>query len=534
VAPRSLHAPEPQPVTFVELFFDLVFVFAVTQTTVALADDLTWAGAVRGLLLFWLIWWAWTQFTWTLNPADTTHRLVRAITLAATATAFVMAASVPRAFADDALWFAGPYVVVRALGLWLQVRVDLERGADDAHVVVRWAWGSTVGLALVVVGALVDPPARNWVWLLVVLADLAAATLAGRGKTWDLHPGHVAERHGLFVIIALGESLIVAGTAVAGDVRTTGLVVAGLASVAVVALMWWTYFDWFKESLEEGLAASGADGLGQATRDAYSLGHFPLVCGIVGVAVAVEEIMVHPDDPAPLTVRVALAAGVLLFLGATVLAHRRLLGEVLVDRAVVGQVGVGVRQACPAAAHHDLGHRLLVEAPGVHARPCLQRGEADGVGPQRRHVVRVELARQHLVQGPGRALAVGVDERAVDLAELELHPGLVERPGAVHLDVALLDGWPRADAIEGRHEAEGLAGEVVGRPRAGEADLGLGQPGLVPDGLEDRHEHLDLVEVGLGPHVRHLGGGDHCDVDHQVTPSPGWVTITSGSPLGRK
>ena len=343
MASSSLHAPESQPVTFVELFFDLVFVFAVTQTTVALAHDLTWPGALRSLLLFWLIWWAWTQFTWTLNPADTTHRLVRSITLVATGTAFVMAASVPRAFEDDALWFAVPYVVVRALGLYLQVRVDHERAADDAHLVTRWALGSTVGLVLVVVGALIDPPARNWLWLLVIVADLGAATLAGRGKTWDLSPSHVAERHGLFVIIALGESLIVAGTAVAGDERTAELVTAALASVVVVSLLWWTYFDWFKDSLEGGLERVAPGELGRATRDAYSLSHFPLVCGIIGVAVAVEEIMVHPDEPAPQKVLVALAAGVALFLGSTALAHRRLNGGVLWTRlGVVAATGAAV------------------------------------------------------------------------------------------------------------------------------------------------------------------------------------------------
>jgi low temperature requirement protein LtrA len=205
VPSRPLHAPEDQPVTFVELFFDLVFVFAVTQITVSTAHDLTWGGVARSLLLFWLIWWAWTQFTWTLNPADTLHRTVRVITLLATAAAFVMAASVPRAFGDDPMWFAVPYVVVRMLGLWLQVQVDRERGVDDGSLILRWAVGSSVGLVLVLIGALADPPMRNWIWCAVIAADLLATSAAGRGKTWDLTPGHVSERHGLFVIIALGD-----------------------------------------------------------------------------------------------------------------------------------------------------------------------------------------------------------------------------------------------------------------------------------------------------------------------------------------
>jgi low temperature requirement protein LtrA len=135
----NYRAAGPQSVTFVELFFDLVFVFAVTQLTVLTAHDLTPDGILRSILLGWLIWWAWTQFTWTLNPADTTHPVVRIVTLAATAVALVMAASVPRAFAEDALWFAAPYVVVRVLGLGLQVRVELERVGANHMGVVTWA-----------------------------------------------------------------------------------------------------------------------------------------------------------------------------------------------------------------------------------------------------------------------------------------------------------------------------------------------------------------------------------------------------------
>jgi low temperature requirement protein LtrA len=331
-----------------------VFVFAVTQITATTAHDLTWPGAVRSLLLFWLIWWAWTQFTWTLNPADTLHRMVRVITLVATLVAFVMAASVPRAFADDAMWFAVPYVVVRALGLWLQVRVDRERGADDERLILRWAAGSSVGLVLVIVGALVDPPVRNWIWLAVILADLGAATAAGRGKTWDLTPAHVSERHGLFVIIALGESLILAGSAVAENDRTASLVLTALAATAMMALLWWAYFDWFQKALEHGLAAAPPEDLGRMTRDAFSLTHYPLVMGIVFIAAAVEEIMLHPDDPAPRKVLVSLGGGLVLLLGSTVLAfwrtHRVLLVRRLAVTAVTGLAVAVLPETDPAIA----------------------------------------------------------------------------------------------------------------------------------------------------------------------------------------
>ncbi len=326
---RSFHTSEPQSVTFVELFFDLVFVFAVTQVTALTAHHLTAVGILHSLLLFWLIWWAWTQFTWTLNPADTTHDGVRLVTILATGAAFVMATAVPGAFEADALWFAIPYLLVRVLGLALQIRVEVEDSTSSQGGVWAWAGFSMIGLLLVLMGALADPSARTALWVAAVVADLVAALVAGRAREWDLNPAHLSERHGLFVIIAIGESLIVAGAAVAGDVRTLPLAGVAVASLAVAGLMWWTYFGWLQEALEHGIAATAPSRMGAAARDAFSLSHFPLVCGIVGFAVAVEEFVAHPDEPASGAVIAALGAGVALFVGFSAVSywvlHRRLL-----------------------------------------------------------------------------------------------------------------------------------------------------------------------------------------------------------------
>ncbi len=337
-----LHAPEEQAVTFVELFFDLVFVFAVTQVTVLTAHHLDAPGVGRSLVLFWLIWWAWTQFTWTLSPADTQHTVVRATTLAATGAAFIMAASVPRAFEDDPMWFAVPYVLIRVLGIGLQVRVDHEQAHEGQGISMLWVYVSIVGLAVVLIGANVDEPVRTWVWVGAIGVDFLAAGLAGRGAVWDLHPGHFSERHGLFVIIALGESLIVAGTAVAGDDRTTDLVVAAGACLVVACLLWWTYFGWLKEALEEEFSKVSATDLGGAARDAYSLIHFPLICGIIGFAVAVEEILLHPDRPAETAVVTSLVVGIGLFIGASALSYWRISRQVLTARLVIVAVTLGV------------------------------------------------------------------------------------------------------------------------------------------------------------------------------------------------
>jgi low temperature requirement protein LtrA len=331
-ARRGIRAAEPQSVTFVELFFDLVFVFAVTQITAKLAHDLTAEGVLRSILIGWLVWWAWTQFTWTLNPADTTHQGVRIVVLAATAAAFVMAASVTRSFTDEAIWFALPYVTVRLLGLGLQVRVEMERVGAQHAAVYRWAGASLIGLALVLLGALVDSDVRALIWLGAIGADLVAALIAGREASWDLNPAHLSERHGLFVIIALGESLIVAGVAVAEAELSPGLMAVAGASIVVACLLWWTYFGWLKDELEERFAAADPAHVGPLARDAYSFAHFPLIAGIVGFAAAVEESVLHPDDPMPEAVLAALGIGVALFVASSALSLRILGGPILATR----------------------------------------------------------------------------------------------------------------------------------------------------------------------------------------------------------
>jgi len=359
-----LHAPQAQSVTFVELFFDLVFVFAVTQITTLTASHLTWTGIARSVLLFWLIWWAWTQFTWTLNPADTYHNFVRVLTLVATGAAFIMATSVTRAFGDEVLWFVVPYLVVRVLGLGLQVRIDLEHDVPRHRTVVVWAGLSVVGLAIVLAGAFVDPPARNWIWLLAIGADLFAAGFGGRGQDWDLNPAHFSERHGLFVIIALGESLIVAATAVSSEDLSAELMAVVVAALVVACLLWWTYFGWLKDALEHGLASAGAARLGRLARDAFSLAHFPLVCGIIGFAVYVEEIVHHPAAVPAGEVVAALGAGVGLFVGVAVFAYWRACRRLLVPRLVILGVTIG---ALAVVSGHEPLFQLGVVAIGLVA-----------------------------------------------------------------------------------------------------------------------------------------------------------------------
>jgi low temperature requirement protein LtrA len=328
---RSFVSPGDQSVNFVELFFDLVFVFAITQVVGILHDGITGARVLEAALVFWIIWWGWTQFTWSLNAADTDHGHVQITTLFATAIAFFMAVAVPDAFGDGALWFAGPYVAVRVLGLVIYAGVA--RSAEHLSVIRTFALTSIGGFAAVVIGAVLGGREQLIFWGFAILLDVIAAGSA-RADHWGLHPGHFVERHGLIVIIVLGESLIVAAGGLVGAPREPIVLVTGMLAVALTCALWWSYFPYVRPKLEEALEA--ADGARRSTiaRDVFSLGHYPMLLGVIAMSAAVEEAIAHLHDPLPLEGRLALAVGLILFVGGTAVATWRALGHLPVPRIV--------------------------------------------------------------------------------------------------------------------------------------------------------------------------------------------------------
>ena len=311
----SIVSPDDQGVTFVELFFDLVFVFSVTQIVGHLHHHLDWIGVGQSVLAFWLVWWAWTQFTWALNAADTTHPVVELGTLIATAVSFFMAVAVPNAFSGGAAWFAVPYVLVRLIGLGLYMRVAWVTDPSKHAAVRTFSFMSTGGLVAVLVGGLVGGCTQYWLWGIAILLDVIAALIAGELEGWDLHPEHFSERHGLFVIIALGESLIVAGSGLAGAEKTSNLIAVGVLAVATTCALWWSYFACGKPALDRALQRAVETERPRLGRDAFSLLHFPMILGVIGFASAVEEIVAHPGAPLGLESRLALAVGLTLFTG---------------------------------------------------------------------------------------------------------------------------------------------------------------------------------------------------------------------------
>lgn len=314
----SIRGTEEQGATFVELFFDLVFVFAVTQVTAALAHDLTGAGVLRAGIVFWLVWWAWTQYTWSLNEADTELRPVRLITLAATGLAFLMAVTVPTISSSWGWLFPLSYLVLRMVGISLQWIL----AAGDSILVrsVRsWTVMSSLGL-LAIVAAAVLPADRRFIALgVAALLDVVAALRAGSNE-WRLFAGHFSERLGLFVIIALGESLIAAGVTVTDQPLTVGVLTVAITAVAGACALWWSYFGWVKDALEERMSSQGPATIGRYARDVYSFAHFPLIFGVIGFAVGIEEAIADPKDPLALPGILALCIGVGLILGGSALA----------------------------------------------------------------------------------------------------------------------------------------------------------------------------------------------------------------------
>ncbi|HEX5139124.1 MAG TPA: low temperature requirement protein A [Planctomycetota bacterium] len=334
----SLVSPDDQRVTFVELFFDLVFVFCVTQVADRLRDHMDLRSAASALLVFWLVWWAWTQFTWTLNAADTDHPRVQAATLLGTAVAFFMGVGIPGALGDRALWFAVPYVSVRVVGLlvyhWVAWNDPSQRRAVRVFGLL-----SVTGLAAVLAGALAGGSGQYVWWTVAVALDLLAAGVAGQLEGWNLHPDHFVERHGLIVIIALGEALIVAAAGLAGAPASVPAIATAALAVAVTCGLWWTYFRHARPVFEHALASREGNARSRMARDVFSVVHFPMLCGVIAMAAATEEALARPDDVMTAGARVALGAGALLFVGGTGLALWRSTGRVPGPRGALTAAG---------------------------------------------------------------------------------------------------------------------------------------------------------------------------------------------------
>ena len=229
-------------VTPLELFFDLVVVFALTQVTRLMADDLSWRGLGRGLLVLAAIWWAWTGYAWLTNTLEPEEGRVRAGMFAAMAAMLVVALAVPFAFGADAVWFGVGYLVVHLLNVALFGHRGRRQSRPPPDTHAHRTIGRELAPLMILTAGVVGGPRQVALWC-VALAILYSEPLVGLGRGWRVSPTHFAERYGLIVIIALGETIIAIGVGAAGVPLTIGPVSAAVLGIIVVAALWWAYFD---------------------------------------------------------------------------------------------------------------------------------------------------------------------------------------------------------------------------------------------------------------------------------------------------
>jgi low temperature requirement protein LtrA len=314
------HVGLQERVTPLELFFDLVFVFAITQVTGLVSADPTWSGLTKGLLVLGVLWWAWAAYAWLTNTIDPDEGVVRIAMLGAMAAMLITSLAVPDVFGDDALLFAFAYAFVRVMHLVLYALAG--RGDRDLLAAIgRLAVGSAIGVGLLFVAAGLDGRAQVGVWALALAFDLLGPYVGG-GRGWHLSAGHFAERHGLIVIIALGESIVALGLG-ATDVLTAGVVAAALLGLAVAFALWWAYFDVVAIVAERRLRETTGTAQLEMARDSYSYLHLPMVAGIVLFAVGVKKTLGHVDEPLELVPAIALCGGIAMYLVAHVLFRLR-------------------------------------------------------------------------------------------------------------------------------------------------------------------------------------------------------------------
>jgi low temperature requirement protein LtrA len=306
---------EGERVTPLELFFDLVFVLALTQCTTLMARTPTWEGLLKGLLVLGMLWWAWVGYAWLTSVVDPEEGSVRLAIFAAMGAMLVAALCVPGAFGSEALLFACAYVVVRAAHIALFTIASREDGALR-HSVRGLAYSTAIGSGLLFVAAATGGALQVGIWGLALALDMGGPFLFG-ADGWKLVPGHFAERHGLIVLIALGESIVALGVG-AKVVLDAGIVGAALLGVVVAVALWWVYFDVTAIVAERRLsrAAEGRE-RNEIARDSYSYLHFPMVAGIALLAVGLKLTLEDVERPLKLVPAFALLGGAALYL----LAH---------------------------------------------------------------------------------------------------------------------------------------------------------------------------------------------------------------------
>jgi low temperature requirement protein LtrA len=349
-----------------------------------MAADPTWHGVAQGLLVLAVLWWTWVGYSWLTSVVDPEAGSVRLVMFAAMAALLVLSLCVPRAFDDEALLFAVAYAVVRVAHIALFLLASRDE-PELRRSVLGLAVGTAIGIALLFGAAAADGALQGILWGLAIVLDTGGPFLFGQDG-WKLMPGHFAERHGLIVLIALGESIVAIGVGAEHGVDA-GVAVASVLGMAVAAAIWWLYFDVVAIAAARRLerAAEGHERNGVA-RDSYSYLHFPIVAGIVLIAFGLKTTLAHVGDPLPLVPAVALLGGTTVHLLGHVAFRLRNIGSLNRHRltaAVVAAALIPAGTALPALATLAIltaGLVVLLAYETIHFR-------------ERRAQLRAQLAR---------------------------------------------------------------------------------------------------------------------------------------------
>jgi len=340
---------EGERVTPLELFFDLVFVLAITQCTGLMSHDQTWSGLAQGLLILAVLWWAWVGYAWLTSVIDPEAGAVRGVIFVAMAALLIVSLCVQEAFGNLALTFALAIGVFRAA----HIALFMLAGADDEGLrrsVIGLAVSTAIAVGILALASLFDGLAQGALWALAIFLDMAGPYFFG-SEGWKLVPGHFAERHGLILIIALGESIVAIGVGASGSLDL-GIGAAAVLGVFLAAALWWTYFD--------VVALVSARRLGEAkpgreqnalARDSYSYIHLLLVAGIVLVALGMKVTIGHHSDRLHDVPAAALLGGLALYLlGLVAFRYRHIqtLNRQRLGLAIVLVLLIPVATAVPA------------------------------------------------------------------------------------------------------------------------------------------------------------------------------------------
>lgn len=305
------HVETEQRATPLELFFDLVFVFAFTQVTGLLSANPTWEGLGQGMLVLAAVWWAWGGYAWLTNALHRDDWLARLGLFSAMGAMLIAALAVPQAFGDDAVIFGLAYFAVRVTHIAVYAYGAQED--DVTGAILNLAPGLLAAPAVLVVAGFLDGAAQAGLWIVALVIDYGTPYVRDMSG-FRVSASHFAERFGLIIIIALGESIVAVGAGLEGDALTGGVIVAALAGISLAIAQWWTYFDVVAIVAERKLSEATGIARNRLARDSWGVMHGLLIAGIILSALGVKKTLGDVDEPLKTVPAVALCGGVALYL----------------------------------------------------------------------------------------------------------------------------------------------------------------------------------------------------------------------------